>query len=127
MEGDGEVVALGQDLAPQADLVAAGDAGGGVFADGAVDADFSLLDEAIGLTAGQFGARGNEFVEANFVFHFRLEATKKRNRSGSAKKLCWEGKGLAFSFCFRETDGALAFFPLATLFEDFDAFETLHD
>ena len=34
--------------------------------------------------------------------------------------------GLAFGFGLRETNSALPFLPLATLFHEFDAFEALH-
>ncbi len=34
---------------------------------------------------------------------------------------------LAFGLCFREAEGALAFFPLAALLEEFDAFKALED
>ena len=34
---------------------------------------------------------------------------------------------LALGLCFREAEGALAFFPLATLLEKFDAFKALED
>ena len=68
MEGDDEDATPGEDFAAEADGIVVGDADGGGFANGPVDADFAFLNLAVGFPAGELGARGNELVEANF-FH----------------------------------------------------------
>ena len=54
-------------------------------------------------------------------------AKKKRNHSGSAQKNSKSYNGeLTFSLCFGKANWAGALFPLATLTQNFDTFETLH-
>ena len=81
VKGYDKNVSAREDLAAETDGVIVGNADGGSFANGPVDAHFAFLNLAIGFPTGKLGAGGNELVEANF-FHWESNY-EWRQKSGT--------------------------------------------
>ena len=103
----------------------------------AIHENLSLLHEGIAGPPGTNTGRCQVFVESDSLGEIGIVARhdeRQAKRSGARKGSAGEDSkkepdeaALALGLGFRESDGALAVFPLPTLFHHFDTLEALHD
>lgn len=99
----------------------------GVQANFAIHTDFTSLHERVARPTRPNTAGGEVFVETNPVRAVHGMKKAEPQKGSADQKIDGEERRLASSLSFWQADGALTFFPFATLFHHFDALEALHD